>query len=81
MYCSYKKGRARAIVFCEEFEESETLIIKPKNEMTDQDDHLVCNQDEEEFSDLKGLCINCEIKETCDFPKPVWGVWHCEEYK
>ena len=80
-YCTYKKERARAIVFCDEFEDTETLNIKPENGMINQVNHTVCNQDEKVFPDLKGLCVNCEIKERCDFPKPEWGVWHCEEYK
>ena len=27
-----------------------------------------------------GLCINCESRESCMFPVPAGGVWHCEEY-
>lgn len=29
---------------------------------------------------LKGLCVNCEHRDTCTFPKPPGGVWRCEEY-
>ena len=29
----------------------------------------------------KGLCSTCEIRETCSFPKPEWGVWQCDEYR
>jgi hypothetical protein len=32
-------------------------------------------------SDLKGLCVNCDNRHTCTFPKPEEGVWHCEEYR
>ena len=28
-----------------------------------------------------GLCINCDFRETCVLPRPVGGVWHCEEYQ
>jgi len=28
-----------------------------------------------------GLCVNCEHRETCTYPKPEGGVWHCEEYE
>jgi len=28
-----------------------------------------------------GLCVNCEDRETCVYPKPDGGVWHCEEYR
>ena len=27
-----------------------------------------------------GLCVNCENRRTCTHPKPVGGVWHCENY-
>jgi hypothetical protein len=29
----------------------------------------------------KGLCINCENRETCNLQVPESGVWHCEEYE
>lgn len=29
---------------------------------------------------FKGLCMNCEICDTCTYPKPESGIWHCEEY-
>ena len=30
-------------------------------------------------ADCVGLCVNCEDRDTCTFPKPPGGVWHCEE--
>ncbi len=29
----------------------------------------------------KGLCGNCDSRESCMYPKPEGGVWHCEEYQ
>ena len=29
----------------------------------------------------KGLCVNCENRNSCMFSDTVYGVWHCEEYK
>jgi hypothetical protein len=29
---------------------------------------------------FRGLCINCDVRHTCMFPRPEEGVWHCEEY-
>jgi hypothetical protein len=29
----------------------------------------------------RGLCINCDVRGTCTFPKPEGGVWFCEEYQ
>ena len=30
---------------------------------------------------VKGLCENCENRETCLLPKAEGGIWHCEEYR
>jgi hypothetical protein len=27
-----------------------------------------------------GLCMNCEHRHTCTYPKPEGGIWHCEDY-
>ena len=32
-------------------------------------------------SQYKGLCFNCEDRETCALSRPDGGVWHCEEYR
>jgi hypothetical protein len=29
---------------------------------------------------MKGLCLNCENRETCQYPISDGGVWHCDEY-
>jgi len=26
------------------------------------------------------LCSSCEKRESCSYPRPVGGVWHCEGY-
>jgi hypothetical protein len=28
-----------------------------------------------------GLCRDCAERDTCTFPRPEGGVWHCEEYR
>jgi hypothetical protein len=28
-----------------------------------------------------GLCLNCNLRETCKLPKPAGGVWFCNEYE
>lgn len=29
---------------------------------------------------LRGLCFNCDHRDYCTYPKPVGGVWSCDEY-
>ena len=75
-----KKVRAKTIVFCDDNDSSE-VKTEQKNQITNQNVLCASNQGSKELSDLKGLCMNCEIREKCDFPKPLGGVWHCKEYK
>ena len=28
-----------------------------------------------------GLCMNCELRETCQLQKAPGGVWFCDEYE
>ena len=32
------------------------------------------------FGALRGLCVNCDLRRECTYPKPVSGVWNCDEY-
>jgi hypothetical protein len=36
---------------------------------------------EDDASHYKGLCVDCEDRRTCTFPRPEGGVWRCEEYR
>ena len=29
---------------------------------------------------FKGLCVNCDRRFTCTFPRAETGVWSCDEY-
>ena len=78
--CTYRKAANRAVQQCEEFESD-----LPKQ---DKRGHLSLVGSKEkpdvepkEENRFKGLCINCENRETCVFPKPEEGVWRCEEYE
>lgn len=73
--CHFVKNSSEPILFCEEFElEKQTeLKLVQHNENSQAD----INSSSEEF---KGLCRNCEKRDTCTYPKPEGGIWHCEEY-
>nr|KXH69848.1 MAG: hypothetical protein AM324_01865 [Candidatus Thorarchaeota archaeon SMTZ1-83] len=32
-------------------------------------------------SETKDLCWNCGRRETCVYPRPEAGIWHCRDYK
>lgn len=77
--CTYPRDPDRAVLQCEEFEGYEPIQrwatggdISPRQ---------VSAAKQEDSVKYKGLCVNCENREHCTFPKPESGVWRCEEYE
>ena len=73
--CTYQKDPERPVIQCAEFEPCEPPPVRrvvkapsPRRPPLD-------------FDRFKGLCVDCEERETCTYPKPEGGVWHCEEYR
>lgn len=76
--CIYYQSRGEVIHFCEEYDGDEArLVISPKNNAG----AAAAPVKIEKLPAYKGLCINCEKRESCRFEKPEEGVWHCEEYE
>ena len=76
LFCTYQRDRTQPVLFCEEFN-GDVLITNKAPTKT----HLDTTQMEESLGKYLGLCKYCEIRETCKFPKPIAGVWHCKEYQ
>ena len=74
--CSYYRRNSKPVIFCEEYECAQEIInqaiASPQND-SEVEENMIAGR-------VKGLCINCERRDTCSFPKPEGGVWHCEEY-
>ncbi len=69
--CTFPREAGRPVRFCDEFDgEEKAEEVKPKVEVK-----------KTPLNDLKGLCRLCDRAESCTFPKPEGGVWHCEEYE
>jgi hypothetical protein len=78
--CIYPRNLDQPVLQCEEFDCYETPM-----ERTTVDRILAIARNgagsgSENLVELKGLCVNCENRATCTFPKPETGVWRCEEY-
>jgi hypothetical protein len=67
--CIYIKNSKHPIVQCEEFE-SYSVSNKTRYDKSE----IITNHK------YKGLCQNCDNRETCMYRKPEGGVWHCEDY-
>lgn len=82
-FCIYRAWRGFDAQYCELFENSSGVATGTNTVgnqtvgQTEKRDEPVIRKD----TPLKGLCINCEIRETCKLPRPIDGVWHCEEYQ
>jgi hypothetical protein len=59
--------------FCEEYS-YEKPVATPKEQSADV-------QEEAQAQKFAGLCLNCELRETCALPKAPGGVWFCGEYE
>jgi hypothetical protein len=71
--CTYPRDSDRAVVQCEEFEGYEPLQRRAPSQTS--------AAKPEDSGKYKGLCVNCENRQHCTFPKPEGGVLHCEEYE
>ncbi len=74
--CTYT--RLRPVIQCEEFEGFGPR--KKGAEMLDCAEESG-SQHHPAPREYKGLCTSCSYRETCAFPRPAGGIWHCEEFR
>ncbi len=77
--CSLRRDKETPVCFCELFECTSDVESSAREIDLDH-----CPGDSNpEFCDrsLKGLCMNCENRTTCRYPRQEGGVWHCSDYK
>jgi len=76
--CIYQKDSDRPVWQCEEYGgENPSGKITRKNNPSSTQKQADLKEDSAHY---KGLCKTCDYRETCTYPKPEGGVWHCEEY-
>lgn len=76
--CTYPRDKDRSVLQCDEFEGYE---YTPEKEMTFAASFMPKRSSlDKDLGKYKGLCKLCEKRETCTYPKPEGGVWHCDEY-
>ncbi len=74
--CINKGKSDRYIYYCEEFEIAPADTREPQKVVSEQQGE----KHEDQNSSFKGLCVNCENRNTCNLSTVPGGVWHCEEY-
>lgn len=78
--CVSATNSTNPVIYCEEFDnfveqKTDTAPTLPKS-----DNHTTKAMDLAANA-VKGLCVNCEHRDTCQFPVPESGIWFCEEYR
>ncbi|RJP75804.1 MAG: hypothetical protein C4524_11430 [Candidatus Zixiibacteriota bacterium] len=77
--CTFPRPAGKPVIFCEEFD---GYLRNGHVENPDVNAILAhVNVKPAPQATLKGLCANCELRDTCTFPKAEGGIWHCEEYR
>ena len=79
-FCTFSRDRQKPVLNCEEFEvDTDPLVKNAEND--DPVEIVSADAGKKDLNKFTGLCINCDNRRTCTFPKPEGGIWHCEEYK
>ena len=78
--CFYHlRNGTRIVWFCELFDDYEPPF-KVENFSSRNKSSLDSKTEEANKVKFAGLCMNCENRDICTYPKPEGGIWHCEEY-
>ena len=80
----YRNSRTAGtpILFCEDFDITTPLKVveKKENYLKKKSSQSLKPNVHDNPKRMKGLCINCENRVSCQLPAPEGGVWYCEEY-
>lgn len=80
--CIYPRTGSQIVLNCGQFEPCPPRPSPPPDKGRMELEELWKRSSRDEpGKELKGLCSNCEDRQTCIYPKPAEGVWHCEEYR
>lgn len=81
--CIFRKDAKSPILQCAEFESHppSRMAIGSLEHKRPGKASSVAPIDGKATTKYKGLCMNCRIAPDCTYPKPVGGVWRCDEYE
>ena len=80
--CFQRKIHGKPVWYCEQFDDyvPQKAKVSYTIDTTQSSKQSQLKVDKEKLNGLKGLCCNCENRETCTYPKSNGGVWNCEDY-
>ncbi len=76
------QNQGKAIFHCENFDDKPVLYVVEDKILHHMELHSESSKTSISYVQgrMKGLCINCERRDSCGFPIRDGGVWLCEEY-
>lgn len=80
--CTFPRNPDRPVLCCDEFEGITKSVEEqePEREPQGRACSGMNDSDPNGSAVTKGLCRTCSRSDTCTYPKPEGGVWHCDEY-
>lgn len=77
--CVFRQSQKDVVQYCEEYT---NVVAKPAHHPKEESEPVGDNSSgEEERPQKKGLCMNCEKRDSCGYANSEVGIWHCEEYE
>lgn len=78
--CTYPKVPRRPVMQCLEYEELAETAPPRRAPARSQRAQPGVDERSTGVRTGRGLCPDCELRETCTFPRLPGGVWFCEEF-
>jgi hypothetical protein len=72
--CTLPRASESLVLECETYEASKPIRI-PRFDLSGRQDRPTGG------GENRGLCTDCDLRDTCTFAKPESGVWRCEYYR
>jgi len=72
--CDSTRAGRRPVYYCEQFDDYIPPKADPKPKQSETNRREIRN------TKYKGICMNCDNRETCKNSTSEAGIWHCEEY-
>jgi hypothetical protein len=77
--CTFPRDPKRPVRSCDEFEGVDGPRLACNPPMVAASVIPLTGGSEKMTPEMRGLCVQCARRHTCAYPKPVGGVWHCDE--
>ncbi len=77
--CTFPRDPSRPVRSCDEFEGADAPRSERALRMVAASVFPMEGAPDRGATELKGLCVQCARRDSCAFPKPAGGVWHCDE--